>query len=139
MPKVFEPNSSTLVMEGIAYFFLFFSLGQLALGCTWLHLASLGFWRLASGFWAFGLLAFGFWLWLHLALGFWLHLALQHPKETGFWLFFGFWFLGFLASGFWLLAFASLRMLHLVCWSFGFLPSACARGMKTLLISVRDR
>ena len=72
MPKVFEPNSSTLVMEGIAYFFLFFSLGQLALGCTWLHLASLGFWRLASGFWAFGLLAFGFWLLALASLGSWL-------------------------------------------------------------------
>ena len=100
MPKVFEPNSSTLVMEGIAYFFWFFSLGQLALGCTWLHLASLGFWRLASGFWAFGLLAFGFWLWLHLAFGFtWLYNTLKKPA-FGFFLAFGSWASWLLAFGF---------------------------------------
>ena len=112
-------------------FFLFFSLGQLALGCTWLHLASLGFWRLASGFWAFGLLgfwafgllAFGFWLLALASLGFWLHLALQHPKETGFWLFFWLLVLGLL--GFWLLAFSIRFASHvafglLVFWLFAF-------------------
>ena len=43
---------------------------------------------------------------------------------------------GSLAFGCWLVAFASLRILHLVCWSFGLLPLACARGIKTILISV---
>ena len=52
-------------------------------------------------------------------------------------------FLAFWLLAFWLLAFgfarafsASLRILHLVCWSFGLLPLACARGMKPILISV---
>ena len=67
-------------------------------------------------------------IWLHLAFGVW-------PRAFGF----GFtWPLAFwlLASGFWLLAFASLRTLHWVCWPFVFFPLACARGMKTLVISV---
>ena len=65
------------------------------------------------------------------------------PLPSGFWLLAsaasGFWLLRLLDSlafGCWLVAFASRRILHVVCWSFGFLPLACARGMKTLLIRV---
>ena len=65
------------------------------------------------------------------------------PLPSGFWLLAsaasGFWLLRLLDSlafGCWLVAFASRRILHVVCWSFGFLPLACARGMKTLWIRV---
>jgi hypothetical protein len=58
------------------YLFVFFSLGQFfhVICFTWLLLASLGFWRLASGFW----------LWLHLAFGLFGFLACWLLASPGF-------------------------------------------------------
>jgi len=108
---------------GIFLRIFFFSLGQLflAICCTWLHLASLGFtWLLAFGFGFTWLLAFlAFWL-----VDFWLHLALQHPKEISFWLCL-FWLLVLGLFGFWLLAFSIRFTSHfafglLAFWLFAF-------------------
>ena len=104
---------------GIFFKDFFFSLGQLflAICCTWLHLASPGFWLLALaslGFWPFwlsGLLTFGFT---------WLYNTLKKSALALSFLAFGSWLLGFLAFGFWLLAFASLRIGLLAFWLFAF-------------------